>query len=87
MENYLLLFKSLTGAQRAEKILKFNGITARISRVPGDIPTNGCTYCIRIEEKQLRSSLIALKNTDNSPTRVFAWFGNGRFARFNDGLS
>ena len=64
MANYLLLFKSLTAAQRAEKVLKYKGIPAKISRVPGEIPTNGCTYCIKIDETVLYKSLNALNNAE-----------------------
>lgn len=79
MANYLLLFRSLTSAQRAERILRKQGISAFVARVPGNIPTSGCGYCIKIEEKWLKEALEALKSSDMNPTKIYAWFSSGNF--------
>ena len=80
MENYLLLFRSLTSAQRAEKILRRIGIPSVIARVPGEIPTNGCSYCLKLEKRWLTDARKALKSADLSPTKIYAWFADGSFS-------
>ena len=86
MENYLLLFKSLTSAQRAERLLRQKGIKTKITRVPGEIPTNGCTYCIKILPVDLSNALKTLNRYESSPTKIFAWYGSGRYSSYNDGI-
>ena len=80
MTNYLLICRSLTYAQRASKVLKSAGIPAPISRVPKEVATNGCSYCIKLNEKWLSRSLELLNNTQLQPTKVYAWYGYGNCA-------
>ena len=77
--SYLLLCRSLTYAQRAAKSLGGIGISAVIARLPQSISVDGCGYCIKINEKNLTNSLIALKNSGLSPSRVFAIYDDGSY--------
>ncbi|MBR7081173.1 MAG: DUF3343 domain-containing protein [Oscillospiraceae bacterium] len=80
MTNYLLICRSLTYAQRASKVLKSAGIPASISRIPKEIATNGCGYCVRLAEKWLSRSLELLNNTGLQPIKVYAWYGYENYA-------
>lgn len=58
-EYYVLMFKSVTGAMQAEKILKKSAIPFKIIPLPKTISTD-CGICIRFEAEQLESIKLAL---------------------------
>ena len=80
MTNYLLICRSLTYAQRAGKVLKNAGITASIMRVPKEVATNGCGYCIKLSEKYLSQALELLNIADLRPTKIYARYSFGEYA-------
>lgn len=71
MQQYLLLCRSLTYAQRASRILERRGITATITKVPKSISGQGCGYCVKVSEKNLAQALSALRDEGLGPSRVF----------------
>ena len=56
----LIMFRSLTYAQRGSRILERAGITATITKAPQGTTDQGCSYCIRLTEARLRSALKIL---------------------------
>lgn len=67
---YLLLCRSLTYAQRASRVLERMGITATITKAPKSAVSQGCTYSVKVSEKNLARSLAALHDAGLGPTRV-----------------
>ena len=78
MINYLLVCRSLTYAQRTAKALERAGITAIVTRTPGEIAAEGCGYCVKIPERRLSETLVLLKNHELSPSRIYMLFSDGR---------
>ncbi|NLH01631.1 MAG: DUF3343 domain-containing protein [Clostridiales bacterium] len=71
MLQYLLMCKSLTYAQRASRALERLGITAIITKAPKSVTGQGCSYCVKVSEKNLVRSLSILKDAGLGPVRVF----------------
>ncbi len=68
---YLLLCRSLTYAQRSQKLLERNGMTASIVKAPRDVAVNGCSYCLRIQPRIKDRALEMLDRNGLSPDHVF----------------
>ena len=79
MMYYLLICRSLTYAQRAKQILESAGITATVTRVPQEITTEGCGYCVKVAGRHFIDALTILKNIETYPKRVFAIYDDGTF--------
>ena len=58
----LIMFRSLTYAQRAARSLQRRGIPAEITKAPQGTTDRGCTYCLRVADQRLYASLNALQN-------------------------
>ena len=76
---YLLLCRSLTYAQRSEKLLERKGITATITKAPREAAVNGCSYCVRIQARQKDAAVDLLRTAGLAPERMFL-LDNGRVA-------
>lgn len=57
----LIMFRSLTYAQRGSRILERAGYTATITKAPQGTTEQGCTYCIRLNESRLHGALKLLE--------------------------
>lgn len=77
MVYYLLICKSLTYAQRAAKALERAGITAIVTKVPQIISSDGCGYCVKVSAKHISNALVALKNGDLYPLKIFVLYADG----------
>lgn len=61
MAYYLIVCKSLTFAQRIRSTLERGGISAWLTRTPASISPSGCSYCVKIRQRDLEKSLRLLK--------------------------
>lgn len=77
MLNYLLMCKSLTYAQRANRTLERSGITSVITKAPKSATGIGCGYCVKVTEKKLAPALAALNEAGLGPARVFLQSAGG----------
>lgn len=79
MVYYLLTCRSLTYAQRAAKALERAGITAIVTKVPQIISTDGCGYCVKVSAKHISNALVALKNEELYPIKIFVLYADGNY--------
>ena len=56
----LIMFRSLTYAQRGSRLLERSGIGAAVTKAPQGTTDRGCTYCVRISDSKLYRALDAL---------------------------
>jgi len=70
MPQYLIVCRSLTYAQRAQKLLEHAGITATVVRAPAEATGTGCGYCVKVPENKLADALKTLKRNDYSPIKI-----------------
>lgn len=79
MVYYLLICRSLTYAQRTAKALEHVGITAIVTRIPQMITTDGCGYCVKVSAKHVSNALIALKDAELYPLKIFVQYADGNY--------
>ena len=72
----LIMFRSLTYAQRASRSLQRYGIPNNITKAPQGTTDRGCTYCVRVSDERLYSALNALQRDG---------IEHGRILRLNNG--
>ena len=71
MDDYLILARSVTYAQRMQKTLSRAGIRNQIYRAPRDLTDLGCAYVVRIGPQDLHLALPALNREGVGPLRVY----------------
>lgn len=77
MLHYLLMCRSLTYAQRASRALERIGITAIITKAPKSATGQGCSYSVKVSEKNLTRSIATLSEAGLGPTKIFLVLGDG----------
>lgn len=82
--HYLLTFRSLTYAQRAERILERVGVAGTVSRVPKAAATRGCAYCVVVPARHRDRSLEVLAAAGLSPERVLLRRADGSLEAAHD---
>ncbi len=75
----LILFKSLTHAQRASKHLERYGISTVISRPPREINESSCGYSVKIQEHFLNKALELLKEIEITQYKVYVCATDGTY--------
>ena len=78
----LIMFRSLTYAQRASRSLQRNGIPADITKAPQGTTDRGCTYCLRVAEGRLYAALSALQRDGIDHGRILR-LSNGEYREVN----
>ena len=79
MVSYLILCRSLTYAQRTAGVLERSGIKGRVARLPRSIAGEGCGYCVKVTEENLRNALRVLREEGIGPRQVYADSGDGAY--------
>ena len=51
MTHYLILFHSMTQAQRAARLLERKGINAYVVKAPMTLTNRGCTYAVSLSRR------------------------------------
>ena len=71
MENYLIIARSVTYAQRMQNVLSRAGVRCRIFRAPRDLTDLGCAYAVQIQAADLSRALTTLHRASLDPVQVF----------------
>ena len=66
---WLITFRSVTFAQRAQARLRKAGIDSSIQRTPAGLSDRGCSYCLRLRQWDIRQTMEAMRELPYS--RVF----------------
>ncbi len=77
MRTEYITFRSVTVAQRAERLLKGGGIDCQLQRTPRWMEERGCGYCLRIRPTQVAESLNRLKAGGIPYSKVYTHRENG----------
>ena len=75
MDYYLILARSVTYAQRMQRVLERAGIRCRIARAPRELTDLGCAYTVRLAVQDLTQALIVLHRESLDPVQIC---GGGR---------
>ena len=76
MTDYIT-FRSVTAAQRGEKILNAGGIRCAVRRTPRWMEEQGCGYCIRLSGSEVPDALALLRNNQLSWRKVYRQGADG----------
>ena len=76
---YLLLYRSITHAQRMSKLLERSGVTAPYYRAPSGLTDRGCSYAVRVGAEHYPASLRILRSGGLPPMRAFYSPGDGTY--------
>lgn len=78
LEQYLIIARSVTHAQRMERELRRLGIRAAVSRAPMELSGNrGCAYALAVESTDLRPVLQAIDGMPLRPVAIYIQDANG----------
>lgn len=75
----LIMFRSLTYAQRGARALERSGISASLTKAPLETTDRGCTYCVRVSEQTLPAALRALERQGIARGRIMRSIDDGGY--------
>ena len=76
--HYIIMCRSMTYAQRAAKALQNAGVFASVTKAPQRANPGGCTYGVKIGERNLARARAVLKQAGVPTGKVFALDPDGR---------
>ena len=68
-----MLARSVTYAQRMQRVLERSGLRCQIARAPRDLTDRGCAYVLRVAVPDLSQALIALHRESLDPVQIFLY--------------
>ena len=68
-----MLARSVTYAQRMQRVLLRSGLRCQIARAPRDLTDRGCAYVLRVAVPDLSQALIALHRESLDPVQIFLY--------------
>ena len=71
MNNYYITFRSITGAQKAVKILERAGISTAMQRTPKNMVTEGCGYAVKVREDKSAAAIRLLRSSGVNYGKLF----------------
>ena len=77
MRSDYITFRSVTVAQRGERLLKSGGIDCMLQRTPRWMEERGCGYCLRIRPTEVAESLRRLEEGGVPYSKVYTRRPNG----------
>lgn len=78
MRIFYITFRSVTYAQRGERILQGNGIRCTLRRTPRWMEQQGCGYCLRLGADGVRPALQLLQKEGIPYRKVYLQGGDGQ---------
>ncbi len=86
MDFCMITFRSVTPAQRAERLLKQSGISCNIRRTPRWMETQGCGYGLQVRFADIRLCIQALKQAEIPYRKVYLSDKTGGVEELNDDI-
>lgn len=76
-KDWLITFRSITFAQKAERQMKQDGFSCMIQKTPRGLSDRGCSYSLRIPESEAGEALVRLRQYQIPYGKVFAFTESG----------
>ncbi len=77
MKTYYITFRSVTFAQRGEKLLQRHGYRCHMQRTPRWMEERGCGYCLKLWLEDVWPPVLALQAEGVPLRRVYAQGSGG----------
>lgn len=78
MRYYYLTFRSVTHAQRGERVLSGEGIRCQLLRTPRWMEEQGCGYCLRLWTEDAAGAVEALRRSRVPLRKVYVQRHDGQ---------
>ena len=78
MKYYYITFRSVTFAQRGEKLLSEGGIRCTLQRAPKWMEEQGCGYSLRLWTKDVKPGVALLRKAGVPMRKVYIQGGDGQ---------
>lgn len=78
MKSYYITFRSVTFAQRGERILRANGYRVTLQRTPRWMEEQGCGYCLKLRTEDIMPAVRLLRNARVPMRKVYAQRADGK---------
>ena len=76
--DWLITFRSITFAQKAERLLKRENISCIMQRTPRELSQRGCGYCLRIRAWEAMTAAQLLQDNAITYGKIYAITDGGR---------
>ena len=76
-KEFLITFRSVTFAQRAERALRRENIFCQLQRTPKMLTSRGCGYCLRFRGEDALQAVAVLQNEQISYGKLYEIGANG----------
>ncbi len=81
MKMYVITFRSVTLAQRGQRLLRSHGMETILQRTPRWMEERGCGYCLRIRPEQTDRATVLLRQGQLPYSRVYTQDVDGEEGR------
>lgn len=78
MKFYYITFRSVTFAQRGEKVLSGGNIRCTLMRTPKWMAEQGCGYCLRLWTKDVTPAVELLRRSNVALRKIYAQREDGQ---------
>lgn len=78
MKYYIITFRSVTPAQRAENLLTRTGFSCSLQRTPRWMETQGCGYSVKVREQDIQGCIRTLRENGIPFRKVYSQKDNGK---------
>ena len=78
MKTYYITFRSITFAQRGERLLRQGGVDCVLQRTPKWMEQRGCGYSLRVRPNDALRALELLKRGNAPYSKLFAQTDTGK---------
>ena len=75
---WLITFRSVTYAQKGERLLKKAGIPCALQRTPKELSKRGCGYCLRLQGRDALKAAQQLQEAQLPYEKMYAISDDGR---------
>lgn len=78
MKMYYITFRSVTYAQRGERVLRQGGVECMMQRTPKWMEQRGCGYCLRVRPGDALRALELLQKANAPYSKLYAQTDTGK---------
>ena len=75
MKTEFITFRSVTPAQRGQRVLQKAGVDVILQRTPRFMEERGCGYCLRLRPGDLHRAVELLRSENVAFSKVYATVG------------
>lgn len=76
--HWLVTFRSVTFAQKGERLLRNRGMDCVLRRTPKELSDRGCGYCLRIRGKDILTAVELLRENQLYHGKTYVLDRDGR---------